>query len=131
MLITTRNRGGRFGSDQWIEGVSGAAIGTDAAPTTLASVAAARRIPIPKRALMTPALQISAFAIDGSGTCAGRFWWHDAERNLWVPNGAAVTLTTLTTNSGVNTVGCMPGSLWFFQVTANTGNTTLISIVIR
>lgn len=80
---------------------------------------------------VTPGLQLTAFAVDGSSTCVGRFWWYDRSVDLWIPNGTTVTLTTASTNSGTAPVGCMPGCLHHFQVTANAGSVTKIGVMFR
>jgi hypothetical protein len=128
MIITTRNKAASYSADAWI---TGAPIPTDSPPTNLASVPVGRRITIRSGIVMTPGTQISAFAADGSSTCVGRFWWYDLSNNLWVANGAGLTLTTGGTNVGNVIHGTMPGSLWFFQVTANAGGTTKIGILVR
>jgi len=128
MRVETQNIANSYTADLVLTGTP---IGTDAAPTNLASVAAARRIAIRPGIFMSAGTAINAFALDGSSTIVGRFWWYEASVDLWIPNGAGLTLTTATTNSGVNTHGAMPGALWHFQVTANAGGTTKVAIVIK
>jgi hypothetical protein len=86
---------------------------------------------VPSNIFVTSGLQIAAFATDGSSTIAGRFWWYDYGQDLWVPNGTTVTLTTATINAGTAVIGCMPGALHHFQVTANAGGTTKVGITFR
>lgn len=128
MKVETQNTAPSFTARLWI---TGAPIGTDTAPTNLASVPEARRITVPSGIFVTPGLSLIAYAIDGSSTIVGRFWWYDHVQLIWVPNGAGVTLTTATTNSGAVTIGCMPGALHHFQVTANAGSTTQVAILTR
>jgi hypothetical protein len=128
MKVETHNGAASYTALLWI---TGAPVATDAAPTNLASVAVTRRISAPANLFVTPGLAIVAFAADGSSTCVGRFWWYDSAQDLWVPNGTTVTLTTASTNSGLATVGCMPGCLHHFQVTANAGGTTKIGVTLR
>lgn len=128
MLVETRNTAPSYTSLCWI---TGAPISTDAAPTNLASVPAARRITTPPGIFVTSALNLVAFAVDGSSTCIVRFWWHDDVLDLWVPNGNLGTLTTASTNTLSQVIGCMPGCLFYCQVTANAGNTTKIAVAIK
>lgn len=128
MIITTKNRATSFIPTLYIDN-TGVTIPNDSPPTNLASVASGRRMQIPKGILLTTGLGIVGFAIDGT-SCVIRFWWYDAAHDIWVANGATGTLTTGSTNTLINTVGCMPGSLWHCQVVSNVGVTKL-SVLIR
>ena len=130
MIVQTQNTANSFTALCWIEN-GGSAIGVDAAPTNLASVPAARRITTPPGIFVTSALSLAAYAYDGSSTCIVRFWWYDHVQLIWIPNGNLGTLTTASTNSLVQSVGCMPGALFYCQVTANAGGVTKIAFTLR
>lgn len=128
MQVTTRNDASSYTALCWI---TGAPIGTDADPTNLASVAAGRRITYPKGIFLTSSTSLCAFGIGGASSCVVRFWWYDSALDLWVPNGNVGTLTSASTSSLIQGVGCMPGSQFFCQVVSNAGGTTSIAFLIR
>jgi hypothetical protein len=137
MIISTRNKAAKFSAPCWIEN-SGSALATEANPTDLASVTGiatnlsglgGRIITTPAGIFVTGGVQIIAYAVGGT-SCTVRFWWYDDVKRIWIANGAVVTLTTATTNSGTTTFGCMPGSRWFAQIVTNTG-VTAVAVLVR
>jgi len=134
MRFTTKNgRRNGFTAQCWIKNAAGAVLAAEPTnPTTLASVTGltaniagtgengtGRIITIPKDILLTSAMNATAFSVDGTSASV-RFWWYDAVEDLWVPNGAAATLTTSGTNSASSLMGAMSGCKYHLQVISAT-----------
>ena len=131
MIAETRNTAPSYSALLWL---IGAPVATDVAPTNAASVAVARTITTPPGIFVTPGLTTGTFAAGPAGTsCTARVWWLDDAQDLWVPHGNVFTLTSDTTNSNVQTVGCMPGCKFFLQVVTNAGGggVTKIAFTLR
>ena len=134
MRITTKNsRRNGFTAQCWIKNAAGAALANEATnPTNLASVTglsaniagtggngAGRIIQIPKDVFLSSGLNATAFCVDGTSASV-RLWWYDAVEDLWLPNGAAATITTTGNNILQSLIGAQPGCGYFLQVISNT-----------
>lgn len=130
MQISTQNSApGGFTAQCWITGAAGF---TDAGDPNAFPPDAARVITsLPEGRLATgtaalrPASFVGAHVADGTSASV-RFWWYDDAQAIWIPGGAAGTLTYATTNStNTNLNGATLGRKWFLQVAANTAVTKI------
>lgn len=132
MIVQTQNTSNNYAALNWITN-GGSALTTNADPNTVGgggagSVAAlqalGRIITTPPGPFVTSAYALVAFSYDGTSAIV-RFWWYDDVQLIWVPNGNVGTLTTASTNSLAQAVGCMPGAKFYCQITSNTGVTKI------
>ncbi len=104
------------------------ALAADAAPTNLASVAAARilRCTAKRDGVMAFGGALLRTVIFDGTSLVVRPWFFDDTQAIWIPHGANITLTTATTNTGALTIGNMAGARLYVQVITNTGSVTAL-----
>lgn len=105
-------------------GIGGAALATDAAPSVLGDVAAARvlRVTAKRDGLMTMGGTVLRMVVADGTSLVVRPWFYDNTQLKWIPHGANVTLTAATTNTGSVTIGNLAGAKMYVQIVTNTGN---------